>query len=421
MNPSSNPNRTRSSLLVLAALTGLAATGLGQQADLSRLVFVGDSLTAGFQNSSLHEAYQPNGYANLIAEQAGVSLPLPLILAPGIPNTLVLIDPGPPPVIGEAGGVSGGRVDLFQQAMNQAVPGHNASDAVLTRPDFPIDDLTDLVLGLPGLLQEISRSQVEWAEALDPTTIVVWLGSNDTLGAALDADASLVTPVAEFAAAYHEVIARMSATGALLVVANVPDVATIPYLTSTEELAQVLGLPLDLIAAVLGIVPGDFIIPDAFPIIGEIFSGQSAGPLPPEVVLDAGEVVTIRTATAAFNSIIAQEASASNAVFVDIHSLLAQWDTMGPVVHGQRLTTSFLGGIFSLDGVHPTNTGYALVANEFINAMNSQAGAGIPPVNVVHVMLDDPLVLPGVGHPAASPTALAGPASATLRGIFGAH
>ncbi|MEE8468185.1 MAG: SGNH/GDSL hydrolase family protein [Planctomycetota bacterium] len=421
MNPNSTPKRTRSSLLVLAILVGTAAPGLGQQPDLSRMVFVGDSLTAGFQNGSLHEDYQPDGYAKLIAEQARVSLPLPSILAPGIPNTLILIDPGPPPVLGQAGGVSAGRVDPFLQAMNLAVPGHDTLDALITRPDFLFDDLTDLVLGLPGVFLGISRSQVEWAEALDPTVVVVWLGSNDTLGAALAADATLVTPPAVFAAAFQEVMARMSATGALLVVANVPDVATIPFLTSTEEVAELLGLPLDLIAALLGIVPGDFVVPDAFPLIGEILTGLSSGPLPPHVVLDAGEVALIRAATATFNSIIAQEASARNAVFVDIHSFLSQLDTQGSVVNGQRLNTSFLGGIFSLDGIHPTNTGYALVANEFIHAMNSQAAAGIPPVNVVQVMRDDPLVLPGVGHPPASSAALAGPAAAVLRGILGGH
>lgn len=413
---------TRRTLLALAALAGTAAgasPGSSQQPDLSRLVFIGDSLTAGFQNGSLSQDFQPNGYANLIAGQAKVVLPQPLILPPGIPAALFLIDPGPPPVIGQMPGESGGRADPFLQAMNLAVPGHDTQEALTERPDPAFDDLTDLVLGLPGLLEGISRSQVEWAEALDPTVVVVWLGANDTLGAALAGDASLVTPLDEFTAAYEEVVTRMSATGALLVVANIPDVATIPYLTSTQELAALLGLPLDLLEALLGVVPGDFVIPDAFPIISEILMGQNSGPLPPEVVLDAGEVATIRAATAAFNEVIANEAAARDAVFVDMHAFLNHLDGPGVVLLGQRLSTDFLGGIFSLDGFHPTNTCYALVANEFIHAMNSQAAAGIPPVNVVDVMKNDPLVLPGVGHPPASPAALAGPAAKALRSLFG--
>lgn len=37
-----------------------------------------------------------------------------------------------------------------------------------------------------------------------------------------------------------------------------------------------------------------------------------------------------------------------------------------------RLTTDFLGGFFSLDGIHPTYTGHALLANEFIHVLNAQ-------------------------------------------------
>ena len=89
-------------------------------------------------------------------------------------------------------------------------------------------------------------------------------------------------------------------------------------------------------------------------------------------------------------------------MLVDIHPLTDDLRERGYVVGGQRLTTDFLGGIFSLDAVHPTNTGYAVIANEFIKALNSQAAAGIPPVNVRDIQRADPLVLPGTGHPAAS-------------------
>ena len=54
------------------------------KADLSRLVVVGDSLSAGFQSGSLIETAQVNGYAALIANQAGVDLALPLIASPGV-------------------------------------------------------------------------------------------------------------------------------------------------------------------------------------------------------------------------------------------------------------------------------------------------------------------------------------------------
>src|SRR5215471_268479 len=80
-----------------------------RQADLSRLVVVGDSLSAGFQNFSLVQSSQAHGFANLIAQQAETPLILPLIAEPGVPNKLILV-PGSPPSIVQAPGLSTGRV-----------------------------------------------------------------------------------------------------------------------------------------------------------------------------------------------------------------------------------------------------------------------------------------------------------------------
>jgi phospholipase/lecithinase/hemolysin len=249
---------------------------------------------------------------------------------------------------------------------------------------------------------------------LQPTTIIVWVGPNDTLGAALEADASLVTPDAVFAAAYTELVRRLSATGATLVLANIPDVSVIPYLTSAEDVAAQVNVPLPVLGPVLGIGPGDFVTPSALPSIVAILTGAQAGPLSDNVVLTAQEVATIRAATARFNAFIAARAEACGAALVDTHGFLNSLKDRGLVVRGQRLTTDFLGGIFSLDGFHPTNTGAAATANEFIRELNTHFAAGIPPVNVVQIAGQDPLVLPGVGHPA---TALTGVDEGTVRSL----
>ncbi len=385
--------------MLLAALAAAAQPG---RADLSQLVVVGDSLSAGYQNDSLLGRQQVHGYAAVIAAQAGTDLALPLIAEPGIPNVLKLVQPGPPPVVVREAGVSSGRIDPLQQTMNLAVPFHTVQDALTTRPDLQVDSLTDLVLGLPGLLQGISRSQVEWAEALQPTTVIVWIGNNDALNAVFLGTSAVLTPVAQFQAAYTELLDRLAATGATLVVANIPDVAVIPFLTSAEQVAETVGLPLTILGPVLGIASGDFVTLDAFDTILKILQGLTPGPLPGNVVVDAGEVAAIRAATAAYNAHIAAEAKAKGAALVDIHEFLNSLHTRGLVVGGQRLTTGYLGGVFSLDGVHPTNTVYAALANEFIHALDSHFAAGIPPVNLRHVQKQDPLVFPGVGHPASA-------------------
>ena len=155
----------------------------------------------------------------------------------------------------------------------------------------------------------------------------------------------------------------------------------------------------------LGLIPG-------------ILANPATGPLPNGGVLTAAEAAAISARVLEFNSVIAEQAAAHDAVLVDIHSLTDSLRDRGYVVGGQRLTTDFLGGIFSLDAVHPTNTGYAVIANEFIKALNSQAAAGIPPVNVRQVQKDDPLVLQGGGHPASALGAVPAEPFASLQSVM---
>jgi hypothetical protein len=286
--------------------------------------------------------------------------------------------------------------------MNLAVPGANVQDALTTRPPFTFNNLTDFVLGLPGVFEGISRSQVEWAENLAPTTIVVWLGNNDALNVVFSADPSVLTPLPVFRAAYTEVTTRLAATGATLVLANIPDVTVVPFLTSAEKVAAQIGLPLSTIGPILGIGPGDFVTPDAFALIQARLANPGLGPLPGSVVLDAGEVAVVRSTINSYNEIIAEQAQVLGAGLVDIHDLAAHLQAQGFVTGGQRLTTNFLGGLFSLDGIHPTNTGYAVIANTFIKEMNRGFAAGIPAVSVERVKSTDPLVLPDVGRPASA-------------------
>ena len=394
-------------VVMLVGLIPALAAAHSEGADLSRLVIIGDSLSAGFQNSSLLGSQQTHGYASLIAVQAGVSLPLPLIADPGIPSVLELISVGPPPLVDRAPGTSTGRLNPALRVMDLAVPGATVEDALTLIPDcdFTPDNappvkqivniLTDVVLGLPGCFIGARMSQVQWAEALSPTTVLVWLGNQDALQAVIyGADPALVTPVKDFKRAYRTVMRRLAATHATVVVANIPDVTVIPYLTPAEDVAAIIGLPLAVVGPLLGIEAGDYVTPDAFPLIPDILGTPGSGPLPGAVVLDAGKVVVIRQAIKRFNTIIQTEAEQAGAAVVDIHRLLDRATRQGLLVGDRRLTTDFLGGLFSLDGVHPTNTGYAIIANEFIKALNQRFHAGLPPVDVVAVLNDDPLVVP---------------------------
>ena len=55
----------------------------------------------------------------------------------------------------------------------------------------------------------------------------------------------------------------------------------------------------------------------------------------------------------------------------------------GITISGINFTSTFVsGGAFSLDGVHPSTRGYAIIANDFIKAINAKYAANIPQVDV---------------------------------------
>ncbi|MDO6471200.1 G-D-S-L family lipolytic protein [Maribacter sp. 1_MG-2023] len=95
-------------------------------------------------------------------------------------------------------------------------------------------------------------------------------------------------------------------------------------------------------------------------------------PLADKWVLIPSEQEEIAVATAAFNEIIAATASQAGLALVDANTLLNQLAN-GGITSGDFTLTSNLvtGGAFSLDGIHPTARGYALLANEFMKSIDA--------------------------------------------------
>jgi len=68
--------------------------------------------------------------------------------------------------------------------------------------------------------------------------------------------------------------------------------------------------------------------------------------------------------------------------FVDADALLNRVG-QGLSFPGGIITSDFVtGGAFSLDGVHLTPRGYALIANETLRVINQTYGSNLPEVNV---------------------------------------
>lgn len=363
-------------------------------------VFLGDSLTAGYQSGSLLDTQQVHGWALLVAAQANFNIVLPLIASPGAPGVLQLVSAGPPPVIVSLPGTSSGRDNFSVQATDLAVPGALLTDVLntvpLASPAPGQQQINQLVLGFPGLGYGQAYSQATFATKANPTTIFLWIGNNDALIADLTGSPAAMTSVADFTAQYQALMQALTTqTSAHLVIANIPDVTAVPYLQPASGiLAQYsagTGVPAAGLSGLLGITAGDLVTPEGLSEIPLILGGKKRGPISDAGVLTAAETVAVQTQVKAFNQVIAQQAQAAGATLVDINGLFGQITTAGLAINGYTGTARFLGGFFSLDGIHPTNTGYAVVANRFIDTLNTSVGTKIADVDLPAVAAADPL------------------------------
>jgi lysophospholipase L1-like esterase len=364
----------------------------------TNVVFIGDSLTAGFQNGSLLDTQQPNGYPSLIAKQAGFAITLPLIAPPGAPAVLQLYTTTFPPVVKAESGTTTGRDNPTAQPTNLAVPGHTLDNVInYSPPVIPTSDediITDFVLAFPV---GNTKSQLAEAVALKPTTIFVWAGSDDALQADESGMPSSMTSLSSFTSDYTQLMTTLKGTGANIIVANVPDVTAIPYMTPAPVLAAAIAaatsLPAATIQAGLGLGNGDLVngqgLTDTETEVQGLSTGGKLTPLPDGDVLTAAEVATVQSTVTSYNQVIQQQATAVGATLVDMHSYFATLQA-GVTINGYTATTVFLGGLFGLDGIHPTNTGYALLANQFIAALNTKFSSSIATVSVATVASTDP-------------------------------
>jgi lysophospholipase L1-like esterase len=411
------PFKLKSRGAMLCSLACALATTLPAQVvknvDLSRLVVVGDSLAAGVENGSLEASQQRHGFAKVIARQIGTPLELPLVPYPGAPNTLELVDTDFPPTIKPVPGtLLFPRLNPFDRVTDVAVPLQTVADALNRKPDNNLSSTdetqlaTDLVLGFPCpvLFACPALTQVEQAVALDPTAVIVDIGNNDILGAVTSGQfgALASSPVAaqqfitNFGTNYAKLLSALAPTRATLIIGNLPDVIQTAYFIPVAKLSETVKQPVDLLDNILGTQPGDYITLAALPSVEAILSGAQAGPLPPSCncVVTAAQAALVRALTVQMNAIISSQAAAvPGSTVVDVFSLADRLYTHGYKLGRTELSTDFLGGLFSLDGLHPSNTGYAIFANEFIEQINAAFGTHITRANIHEVAEHDPLVL----------------------------
>jgi lysophospholipase L1-like esterase len=293
-------------------------------------------------------------------------------------------------------------------------------------------------------------SPYQQLQLLSPDLVTFWLGANDVLGYATSGGVSpsAPTPSATFTALYTQSLDALKASlpNASVIVATIPEVSGIPFFTTiagnikanptasaafaaggsfyfqqagdlgagtgstkfeggaNDPLVTLLGglyvfsIGIGTYAPYrsLGAPYDNYAFAQSVGIDStKPFGLDPANPFPNVWVLDAGEQTTTTQAIAAYNASIISIASARGYQVWDAHALFNDISSNGYFYKGYKFTTDFVtGGLFSLDGVHPTSRGYGIMANELIGVMNKEYGMSIPIVDI--------LAIPGLEAPPLS-------------------
>ncbi|WP_396144512.1 G-D-S-L family lipolytic protein [Flavobacterium sp.] len=111
-------------------------------------------------------------------------------------------------------------------------------------------------------------------------------------------------------------------------------------------------------------------------------------PMEDKTVLTAVETAELKIATDAYNSTIQSLAFSNGLGFVNTNSIFNQINAGGITINGITMSSNFVtGGMFSLDGVHPSPRGYALIANKFSKAINAAYGSNLTEVNLANYQI----------------------------------
>jgi len=387
------------------------------QANFSKYIAVGNSLTSGYADGGLYLEGQKVAYPNLIAAKmatvGGGAFTSPFFTeehlnGSGYISLTALVNGSPTltPVTDKLAirdaakhldkysgeiqnlGIPGMRVDLaFAPAFSAANP-------------FFERLLTDAQVG--------ATSYFQYVQTKNHTFFSLWLGNNDVLGYALNGAVTVstdptttLTDKVTFSSLYANFLNALTAGGQKGIVGTIPDVTAVPYF-NTVTVAALLNAAkaINPAAAAIYIQTGTGAVRPAtaedlirLPFQSEGIFGKPNGsgipyglhplnPIENKWVLDKDEVIKVKDYVNSYNSSIKSLATSKGLAIADTYAYFNQVKT-GINVQGVGINASFItGGAFSLDGIHLTPRGNAVIANVFIDAINVKYGATVPNIDI---------------------------------------
>jgi len=401
-------------------------------ADFSRYVAVGNSMTAGFTDGALYTTGQVNSIPNLLAAQfrlvGGGNFVQPVVT-----SEFGVEFPGSMPRL-----ILGMATDCRGITSLSPIP--------YMGPRQPVGPVGYLVnnLGIPGaksfhlLFQGYAQANPYYARfataptnmviqeipGLNPTFFSLWIGNNDVLQYAIQGGVGdSITSPGYFAFCLNNIVAACVGTGTKGVIANIPDITTLPFfnvipynglvlerqtLVDSVNFAvqQVFQLPFTYVLGANPFLVADPTSPHPFFKVRQMVAGElvlmtvpqdsmkcfgmglissitlTPWPIPDQFVLTQEEIDSTTTAITAYNQTISDMAALNGLALVDMNAKLKGLEA-GIVWDGISMNTRFVsGGVFSLDGIHLNARGNAVTANYFIESINAEFGSTIPYLDI---------------------------------------
>lgn len=397
-------------------------------ADFSNYISVGNSFTQGLQDGGLHNEFgqQDNSYPAIIAQQMGTNFLQPTVIGSGsgymhleyidgeievikaydidISNNHPLaINYDPSFTNWVSNTVKYNNLGVGGINVRNITSNGNSNDALIFHVLFGEGAGVGLswngVNGQPisafGRFLEWGDfgSKVEYIDNVtssNATFFTNWLGINDAMSWAKEggddvSGSSVLTPLIEFREKYDTILDVFQAMGAQGLCATVHDITKTPFFTTVtlDALGKDIWIKEGADTTVIRIATDeDLILLTALDALGDGVGLTQADPLSHLVVLDRDEVVIVKNYTNDINGQIRASAAAHGYSIVDMYSFMNKLSS-GMNFDGIALSTKYIeGGAYSLDGLHPNSMGYAMVANEFIRAINTNFSSTLQPVSV---------------------------------------
>ena len=369
------------------------------EADFTTFVALGDSYTAGYTDGALGAKGQLSSIPNIIAGQLNLvgnkGFKQPMVTSNGSVGsggtgyyTLEIVNGNLTPVPG-AGDMTilAERVyDKGSPIQNLGVPGAKSSHLLATAVNAePLVYYADANPFFGRFASSRNTSVIADAIAQKPSFVYLWIGGNDVLTYAIaggESDSVTKPQLFEF---YLNTIATSLFTGATKgAIANVPNIEDLPYFNFImfNENQPLFIQDEEALGGVRQLVEGEKVLLSAAPLF-PLGYGAPDKALEAKYVLDLKELKEIREAIVEYNNTIKSISDQYGLAHVDLYGAFKELSTKGRAIDGNLYTAAFVsGGIFSLDGIHATERGYAILANEFIDAINSKYSSKIPQVNV---------------------------------------